>query len=255
MVTPNPKVSAYVPQAIKDRLKQFSEEHDLSESQAVSAILAEYFGMTQVLGRAPEGLTTEGVTLARMEALEEKFASLTTSPGDIPSELLKKIDQLSTSVESLERRLEVVEQGGLLNRLKSELREADLLAAAKEIEEVMSQGELALEADSLPIYESVDNRQLELIEPVLINLPGEPLEEINPIPGTKLSELRFNLSQAAITGVKRKKSVEELAEWTRSKDPDGIAWKFVDSPKGYVPAEELSSEQKSSLLEWIKQNL
>ncbi len=77
MGTDNPKVSAYVPQAIKDRLKQFREEQNLSESQAVTAILAEYFGMTQVLGRSPEGLAVEGVTLPRMKALEEKVANLT----------------------------------------------------------------------------------------------------------------------------------------------------------------------------------
>lgn len=73
MTTDKPKVSAYVPQPIKDRLKQFAEENSFSESQAVTAILSEYFGIEQELSN---GLTTGGVTLARMEALEESLRQL-----------------------------------------------------------------------------------------------------------------------------------------------------------------------------------
>jgi hypothetical protein len=56
--------------------------------------------------------------------------------------------------------------------------------------------------------------------------------------------------------LKQEMSLEEFTQWTKDKDPDGIPWKFIESPlKGYVPDEELSSEQKSSLLKWIKENL
>jgi hypothetical protein len=152
MGTDNPKVSAYVPQVLKDRLKGFREERDgISESQAVTIILAEYFQMPEALGRSPEGSLVGGVTLARMEALEEKLVTLLVPPSSLPSELLEKIDQLSVLVESLEKRIETVEHGGLLSRLKDELREADLVVAAKELEEVISQGELSLGVDSLPI--------------------------------------------------------------------------------------------------------
>lgn len=258
MGTDNPKVSAYVPQAIKDRLKEFRVEHSLSESQAVTAILAEYFGMAQSLTRSPEGLKAEGVTLARIEALEEKLANLTALPSDIPSELLEKIDQLSTSLRSVEERLEVVESSGLLSRPPSEVKEADLVIApqAQETEGAVSYLDLGLEKDGCSPAEGASNSQIELIEPVSTNLLGEPLEEINPIPGVKLSKLRFGLPQAAIAGIKSRRSLEALTEWTKDKDPDHIAWRYVESPlKGYVPAEELSSELKSRLLKWIKENL
>lgn len=265
MGTDNPKVSAYVPQAIKDRLKQFREEHNLSESQAVTTILAEYFGMTQALGRSPEGLTAEGVTLARMEALEEKLANLVVPLSSIPSELLEKIDQFTLAVRLLEAQFEVIEQkvieqGSLLSRLKGEPKEADLLVTAQEVEEVVSQPELDLE-DSQFIEEDAGNRQLELIEPALSNLPSEPLEEISLIPGIKLSKLRFGLSESRVSAMRQKilkqeMSLEEFTQWTKDKDRDGIPWKYVESQsKGYVPAEELSSEQKSSLLKWIEENI
>jgi hypothetical protein len=257
MGTDNPKVSAYIPQILKDRLKEFREERDgISESQAVTIILAEYFQMPEVLGRSLTGSSAGGVTLARMEALEEKLATLAVPPSSIPSELLGKVEQLSVLVESLEKRIETLEHGGLLNRLKNELQEADLVAAAQEVEEVISQGELLLEVDALPTNESVDNKQLELIESTSSNLLSEPLEEISPIPGTKLSELRFGRGKDTLSGVKRKMTPERFTEWTIEQDPDDIAWKYVESPsKGYVPANELPSELKSSLLKWIKENL
>lgn len=257
MPTDNPKVSAYVPQVLKNRLKDFREERDdISESQAVTIILAEYFQMPEALGRSLSGSSVGGVTLARMEALEEKLATLAVPPSSIPTELLGKIEQLDALVESLEKRIETLERVGLLSRLRSELKEADLVAAAKELEEVISQGELLLEPDILPTNESADNKQLELIESTSSNLLGEPLEEISPVLGIKLSKLRFGLSESRVSAMKKKMSLEEFTEWTRDKDPDHIAWKYVESPsKGYVPAEDLSDELKSSLLKWIKENI
>lgn len=78
MATNNPKVSAYVPQSLKDRLEAFRrEEGNISESFAVAIILAQYFGMEQVINRPSEGTAVGGVTLARMESLEKKLIDLT----------------------------------------------------------------------------------------------------------------------------------------------------------------------------------
>lgn len=80
MGTDNPKVSAYVPQALKERLKEFRKErNNISESQAVTIILAEYFQIPEVLGRLPETGSVGGVTLARMEALEQEFSNFAKS--------------------------------------------------------------------------------------------------------------------------------------------------------------------------------
>ena len=77
MATENPKVSAYVPQILKDRLTKFREEREgISESQAVTVILAEYFNIEQVLDRIPEGAVVGGVTLGRVEALENQVVEL-----------------------------------------------------------------------------------------------------------------------------------------------------------------------------------
>ena len=49
MPTENPKVSGYIPQVVYDQLMQFKSERGLSSvSQAVTAILEEYFGLGKV---------------------------------------------------------------------------------------------------------------------------------------------------------------------------------------------------------------
>lgn len=224
MATENPKVSAYVPQAIKDRLTQFREERNISESQAVTNILAEYFEMTEVLGRSPDG--AGGVTLAGMEAIEAR---------------------LSSFMELVESRLVALENTA---QNKSEP------PVVQERPPESSQFTNSLPNEPLAeILPEIKPHEQDISE-IPLNLLGEPLQGISPIPGIKLSKLRFGRPEAAIAGIKRSKSVEELTEWTRKYDPDGIAWKFVESPtKGYVPVEELSSELKSKLLSWIKENI
>ena len=48
MPTENPKVSGYIPQVVYDQLMTFKAERGLSVSQAVTAILEEYFGLGKV---------------------------------------------------------------------------------------------------------------------------------------------------------------------------------------------------------------
>jgi hypothetical protein len=230
MPTDNPKVSAYVPQIIKDRLSQFREEQDISESQAVTIILAEYFGLSEMLARSPQSLGIGGVTLARIEALEQEFSSFTKSVEQRLQELTESINKSSeplTNSEPIQLELPQVKEtndSGLLNELPAKVKQAE-----KEDESDAS---------------------------LLSELPSESQQEIKPIPGTKLSEIRFGRSKDTLAGVKRKMTIERFTEWTREQDPDDIAWKYVESPsKGYIPVDELPNELKSRLLAWIKENI
>ena len=73
MPTDNPKVSGYVPQAVYNRLIQFKDEQGISISQAVTIVLAEYFGVETEIDMPT---FVGGVTLARVNDLEEKVAQL-----------------------------------------------------------------------------------------------------------------------------------------------------------------------------------
>jgi len=45
MATKNPRVVGYIQPATHEKLKQFMEEYNVSESKALDLILAEYFGV------------------------------------------------------------------------------------------------------------------------------------------------------------------------------------------------------------------
>lgn len=90
MPTDNPKVSAYVPEAVKNRLTQFREEQgNISESQAVILILSEYFGIEQIVKTQSIG----GVTPRRIETIESRLDQL--------EELEKTVRELQDRISSL----------------------------------------------------------------------------------------------------------------------------------------------------------
>ncbi len=255
MGTDNPKVSAYVPQALKDRLKEFRDERNgISESQAVIIILADYFQMPEVLGRSPEAVSVGGVTLARMEALEQEFGGFTKLVEQRLQELTESIKRLSEpQVDQSKPQEEVIDSQRAINQFSEPLNSSESVQLELHQVKEASDGSL-LNEPPVKIEQTAEKDESVFVP--LSELLSEPLEEISPIPSRKLSKLRFGLAEAGIAGIKRKKSLEDFTNWTKEKDRDHIAWKYVESPsKGYVPAEELSSEQKSSLLKWIKENL
>lgn len=276
MGTDNPKVSAYVPQVLKDRLKQFKEDRGISaESQAVTIILAEYFGMPEALGRSPESGIAGGVTLARMEALEERLVDFTVSVESrlqtlaedirkitgilvVHEEILDVATEQVDEVLTVDRRLELepTAEGGDKQKAFSLVEHQDSSLPKNLLGEPLTNSE-SIQLEFPQVKEANDGSLLN--EPP-ISLQSEPAselqEEIKPIPGTKLSELRFERGKDTIAGVKRKLSLEKFTEWTIDQDPDDIAWKYVESPtKGYVPADELPGELKRKLLIWIEKNI
>ena len=215
MPTKNPKISAYVPQEIYDKFKAFQEERNLKMSQAVAVILAEYFELNHVITQS-KGVEVGGVTLGRLEALEKKLE-------DFVDLVEQRLQDFSSSLPS-----EIsVDQGGD--------------DAGQPLLDILSE------------MESKSSSESELLGKLLINQTEE--FEIKPISATKLSKLRFGLSAPSVSKAGKRYSAEEFTEWTKSKDPDGIAWRYIEEPtKGYLPVEELSDELMSKLLEWVKKN-
>jgi hypothetical protein len=109
----------------------------------------------------------------------------------------------------------------------------------------------SVKPDTATVQESLDYPD-GLLSPISGNSP----EGIQPISGKKLSKQRFRLSQDSVSGARRRyKNPQGFIDWTRQRDPDGIAWKMVESPvPGYVPADELSSSLRSKLLAWMREN-
>jgi hypothetical protein len=101
MTTEKPKVSAYVPQHIKNQLQDFCKLGDLSESSAITFILAEYFGCEV---DAPSALATGDVlrkideTFSRLVELESKVASSSA----LEVEVAERIARLEQKLEGLQ---------------------------------------------------------------------------------------------------------------------------------------------------------
>lgn len=254
MGTKNPKVSAYVPQALKDCVEKLAEERNISESQLVTIILAEYFQMPEVLGRSPETGSVGGVTLARMETLEQEFSNFAKSVEQRLQELAESINKSSEpQVDHSSPKEEVIDiQQGIDQASEPPTSGESIQLEFLQLKEANDGG--LLNEPPVKVEETEEKNELPL------SLHSEPLgeleEEIKPIPGTKLSEIRFGRSRDTIAGVKRKIPLEKFTEWTREQDPDKIAWKYVESPaKGYIPADELPSELKRKLLTWIKESI
>lgn len=58
--------------------------------------------------------------------------------------------------------------------------------------------------------------------------------KIKPLSGSALSK-RLNIPNSSFRRNVQKKSQSELAEWTRSKDPDGISWAYSRKSKKFHP--------------------
>jgi hypothetical protein len=335
MVTDNPKVSAYVPQTLKDRLKEFRAERDnISESQAVTIILAEYFQMPEVLGRSLEMASMGGVTLARMEALEEKLINFaasvehrlqqlreeirgssrplvvhqitpeqTVSESEQSSSLLSELqtiksDELPTpnqdgvlgvpvgekqdnsllseplveptnyqtnENEKLETP-ELLDDGAIPSELGSELSKPNALsdeAGTETVEQVPTQ-KVETNSEVEKDLQNTSNVQ-QVLTPDEVVDSNESRPELSlssespnsllsqPLSG-KIMAKRLGYHPDSLSKVKTRSGNEAFIALSADRDPDKIAWQFAKTGRGYLPANELSSELQSKLLNWLKEN-
>jgi hypothetical protein len=86
-------------------------------------------------------------------------------------------------------------------------------------------------------------------------LKSEPPNSLifKPLPG-KIVAKRLGYHPDSLSKIKTRSTDEEFLALSSDKDPDYIAWKFVKKGRGYLPANELSSELQRELLGWLKEN-
>jgi hypothetical protein len=231
--------------------------HDGSSPEGLSSNVAEPITVTPSEPLIEGGLP--GVELAKvLENVEDwsaegDLSEITPSElgGSILGELLRNgelPETKSPEIESPEvlKNVETLLTGGDLPEISPSEPVSPLPSEQLENHELSEnvKGESATGQESLSYSEA-------LLFPILGNSP----EEIQPISARKLSKHRFGGSEHSVAGAKKKykNSPQEFIDWTKQKDPDGIAWKMVETPvPGYVPANELPSELQNKLLEWIR---
>jgi hypothetical protein len=84
----------------------------------------------------------------------------------------------------------------------------------------------------------------EPLSKLLDNLPSEPSSELlEPMTGAALNK-RFNQAEGGVTKMKskHKNNPQRFTEWTKTKDPDGIAWEFKEGLYYPIRSEESSTK-------------
>lgn len=257
MPTENPKISAYVPQAIYDRFKQFQEEQGLSMSQAAIVILAEYFGLQQTLEDSGKGTAIGGVTLAQVQELELKLNGLESSfesrllnlehsnneaaIGEITSAQVEELELKVSNLESsLNSRLLTVEEvlsnsitptdnSSLISGLQSRLNSLEASFNDELLNSLLSRIE-ALEASKA--MEPYGNAT---------QVDKEPEDSLNNNPAREPQIKEHTIEQLAarlkLTPRTVKERIQEhfkgvgkpFEEWSQKKDPDHLQWIPIDN--------------------------
>lgn len=236
MPTDNPKISLYVPQKIYDRFKEFQEKQDLSMSQAGIVILAEYFGIEETIKEITEGTTIGGITLAEFEQLKERI------------EILE--DQVSLNRKILDEERKIPTE----NPTKQQVEQNESTSSSP-TETKKNHNDIG-EVDQVDFNKTTSSSQENerTNSKLQFNLPSKLLD-LKPIPATHLSQKRFGLGKNTLASYKRKHTLEELAAWTKEKDPDEVTWVYDSNSRGYIPKEDTSDEQLDKISKWIAENI
>lgn len=242
MPTENPKISAYVPQVVYDRFKQYQEERQLSMSQAAIEILAHYFGLHL---EEPVKEFTGGLP-SRILQVEQSIEELKM----LYIQLASKVDQVKTTSEPPDEKSlddlnsQISLNSEPLSELKSDLPEISISEP---------ESKLPSELQSEPL----EKEHLEV--PVQLNIVDSPSDSLSSsLKELSLSEVklgeRLSINRSTLASRRKKESVEKFTDMTFQKDPDAIKWVYSGQLKSYVPYGDLSSEQAESLKAWKSQH-
>lgn len=253
MPTENPKISAYVPQVVYDRFKEFQEERELSMSQAAIEIFAHYFeinlevstkeftgGLPGKLMEIERELIEVKRSLAELKEFCNQLASevkhTQTTSRLLDEDTIENLDAQSvvTSELSTEPKSsipldsnELEAQGELVDNLQGELLKSEIVDSSNSLSESNSK---------LPIQLELESGDANLI---LSNSPDELLHSLpidNQVKPLKVSDLakHLSLSDAMLHKVK-KYEIDKQIEYTSSKSPEKRSWVFLEFAKLFYP--------------------
>lgn len=261
MPTENPKISAYVPQVIYDRFKEFKEERNLSFSQAATEVFAQYFGINLADNSTNE--YTGGLP-SRISELEQIVADLKQSY----IYLSDKVDCIqSTSELSTNSLLIGSSNGKLLNEPLADTKSNLLIEPESELpitrflieqqSKLSDDGEVPSDDKSEPLEllpyqaEIIDSQNQEVS-----SLLSNPLGSLDIKINYSTLASRLGLAEGSVKIKKSKSSSEQFTEWSTKRDQDKIGWQSIKEGKRlyFCPATDLSDEQKANFQNWLTKN-
>jgi hypothetical protein len=237
MATKNRRVATYLSEELEAAFTKFKIDRQIGDSQALIAILSEFFGVSQEVAHQSSSLTT--FFQDRVEALEEK---LTHIKGDLLSELRRELlEHCNSSIEQVKAEVKTE----LLSELGSKL--------PINTEVTRQTGQLELIPD---VQTSQGNEISSLLGESEGDIPSSSISEspkrnVEALSGTELAQ-RFGVHEKLPTNKRGLlKSDQRFAAWTKEQDPEGIAWRYEPNAKGkkkYFPVLDNESLGQDLLL-------
>lgn len=261
MSTTNPKISAYIPQHLYDAFVSFCTRKEVSMSKGVALLFSEYFGIDYSANSLGEFQSVA----KRLQDLEERLCVL---PSSLESELLGRIDDLSSQVFALNKRLEAVEHSSSVSELLVSQQTSDIddLVGSEQLtaldgfvdNEVYKDNCDRSNNQTLEQPDEVQSKSLDNVTYNQISLAltiQESDESLNKIDGDLLAR-RIGVTVGTLKNKKSKLTNQEFTKWTAAKDTDQIPWVAVKSGSRvhYEPAIDLEGELLSRLQKWITKN-
>lgn len=264
MPTDKPKLQGYVEHDLAERFTQWKQEKGIDkDSAALNELLKQFFGVPSPQVPAPlpdesdirqivellleeklpsrEALADEmKKAIAQIEARLEALES--SNPSSNPPDDLELLTEIADNLQSLEQRLEALENANSgecdhNGEISSVERESGLPETANVPEssgDRLEQPEEHAATDRLlkpcvqGILEEVFREDQEKHEQSNGRLPSESLSSLS---GTELAK-RLRIDKSLIT---KNRVKETFQQWTASKDPQGLAWHYVEDTKRYEP--------------------
>ena len=217
MSSSNPKVSAYVPKNIFDIFRHFYVEKNMSMSQAVTVIFSEYFQVE------PHQSLPSGLLSSRVEKLEYEISALSSLDHASLSKLLVRVKFLEDALSKFDSSLGI--------KPLSELSMGSLSSEPQVDENDSSQDTIIKSLKTKPEIP----KSLQLFpDDIGRNTDFNTVDTLN---GTQLAK-RLGISQSMIS---KYKEINGLAEWSKRKDPQAIAWSYNSVSKKFSPIKPAGS--------------
>ena len=202
--------------------------------------------------RVPKEFADQLLDIARRLDSGEAFDLVTESEKD--SVTKSKADLLLPEIDATIKKWRTLsDKASLKNNHWSKARllikELELLLESETVTNSTNESVTVSRPKLIPLIDSVANsKKVDQLELLIVEDNAELF-----LSEAKLSE-RLKSNRSTLRYWRKQKSPEDLAQITRSKDTDGIAWAYSQEKKHYSPYGSLSVQQRDRLLNWKKEH-
>lgn len=232
MATENPRVTAYVQATSYELLKKFIDERGLSLSQGVDRIIVEYLGGV----RPPESRTSillrnTPVRAEAVEGLETFVAAIVEARSQF---ILDSTQAIVADFQARLESLEATQVGSAARDVLEALRhQIDVTLSPKPVDYQQSNSfgvPLKITNDTPKINSDSNDLDLDLDHDNSVS-DGLKLASGTLFTQASLAK-RLGVSPSLIS---QQKDKEGFSEWSQSRDPDGVAWRYDSQSKQFYP--------------------